>query len=209
LKILNIDLRIIGITDRSYCGDSIIEAVKKAVKGGIRTIQLREKKISDRDFYKEASALTKLGETMGISIFINDRYDIAEATSADGVHLGCEDLPLSIVRKLYKGYIGKTVKSIAEAIEAEKEGANYVAIGTFYHSNTKPQKKLLSKDILAEIKEVISIPIIAIGGITPENAFDLLNRGVYGIAVSESLFKGNVVNNANKLIGMMSKYGGN
>ncbi|MCK4225526.1 thiamine phosphate synthase [candidate division WOR-3 bacterium] len=204
---MDIDLKIIGITDRRYCGDSIIEAVKEAAKAGIKTVQFREKKLSDRDFYNEALALTALGKKMGIKIIINDRYDIALATDADGVHLGALDLPLTAVRKSFIGCIGKTVKSIEEAVKAEKEGASYVAIGPFYESNTKPQTELLQKDILPKIKRAISIPIIVIGGITSRNAQDLLKLGAYGIAVSESLFKGDVVENAKRLIAVTGRYG--
>lgn len=204
-----IDLKIIGITDRKYCGNSIIESAKDAIKGGIKTIQLREKEISDSDFYNEAYALTRLKKTMDISVFINDRYDIAQAAYADGVHIGNEDLPLAIVRKHYKGCIGKTVKSFEEAIRAEKDGADYIAIGPFYRSNTKPQKELLQKNIIPKIKKALSIPIIVIGGITPDNVSDLLNLGANGIAVSESLFSGNILDNAKKLMAVMNKYGSN
>lgn len=206
---MNIDFSIIGVTERRYCGDRVVESVRAAAKGGIRTIQLREKGLSDIDFFKTAFTLTKLKEEMDINIFINDRYDIAEAASCDGVHLGNEDLPLYAVRKFYKGCIGKTVKSKDEAIKAQTEGADYIAIGPFYNSNTKPQKILLQKDILPEIKDAISIPIIVIGGITPLNASILFEMGADGIAVSESLFKGNVVKNAKKLIDVTSKYGCN
>lgn len=206
---MNIDLRIIGITDRRYCGNSIVTSIVKAVKGGIHTIQIREKNLSDIDYYKEAIEVSKLKKNMDLSIFINDRYDIALASSCDGVHLGKEDLPLYTVRKHYNGYIGKTVKSKEEAIRAEEEGANYIAIGPFYHSNTKPQKILLNKTILKEIKEILSIPIIAIGGITPDNALELLNLGADGIAVSKSLFNGNIIRNAKNLTDLVYKYGCN
>jgi thiamine-phosphate pyrophosphorylase len=206
---LNIDLRIIGITDRRYCGYSIIKSIKKAVKGGIQTIQLREKNLSDIDYYKEALEVSKLKENMDLSVFINDRYDIAQVTLCDGIHLGSEDLPLYAVRKHFNGFIGKTVKNEKEAIKAEEEGADYIAIGPFYHSKTKPQKVLLKKSILQEIKKILSIPIIVIGGITPYNAPELLNLGADGIAVSESLFNGNITENAKKLINVVYKYGCN
>lgn len=206
---MNIDFRIIGITDRRYCGYSIINSIIKALKGGIKTIQIREKNISDIDYYKEALDVSRLKENMDLSIFINDRYDIAQVTSCDGVHLGNEDLPLFAVRKHFIGCIGKTVKSKEEAIKAKEEGADYIAIGPFYHSNTKPQEIVLEKSILQEIKKNLTIPIIAIGGITPDNAPELLSLGVDGIAVSESLFNGNIIKNAKKLINVVYKYGCN
>jgi thiamine-phosphate pyrophosphorylase len=206
---LNIDFRIIGITDRRYCGYPIIKSIIKAVKGGIKTIQIREKDISDIDYYKEALEVSRLKKNMDLSIFINDRYDIAQVASCDGVHLGSEDLPLFAVRKHFKGCIGKTVKSKEEAIKAEEEGADYIAIGPFYHSNTKPQKIILRKSILQEIRKILRIPIIAIGGITPDNAPELLNLGADGIAVSESLFNGDVSKNAKNLVNVVYKYGCN
>lgn len=205
---MDIYLRFIGITDRRYCGDSVIESVRKAGEGGIKTIQLREKNISDRDFYEEAISITRLGKEMGMKIFINDRYDIAEASEADGVHIGANDLPLPIVRRYFTGLIGKTVKSKEEALKAEAEGADYVAIGPFYHSHTKPSKKILPMDIIPSIRKDITIPLVVIGGINSQNAESLLTIGAYGIAVSKSLFKGDIIKNAKKLTTVINKYGG-
>lgn len=205
---MDIDLSIIGITYREYCKIDILSAIKKAHAGGIKTIQIREKNLSDRDYFYEAESAVKLTEEIDIDVIINDRYDIAQASGASGVHIGNNDIPLSAVKKHFKGIIGKTVKTIEEAINASMVGADYISIGPFFDSHTKPQKNRYSPEILEEITDEVSIPVVAIGGIKPENARELLKKGASGIAVSESLFKGDIKKNAIRLREVVNKYGG-
>lgn len=206
---MDIDLRLIGITDRRYSGVPVKSAVEEAIKGGIKTIQLREKEISDREFYLEALSIRKVTRKECVSLFINDRVDIALLSNADGIHIGKEDLPVEAIKKLFKGCIGKTVKSIEEAIVAEKMGVDYVATGPFYRSETKPQNITMNKDFLEEMVKTVSIPVIVIGGINKDNAPDLLQSGAHGIAVSRALFSGNILNNARELSKACNLYGSN
>lgn len=180
------------VTDRSYIGDrKLTTCVEEAVLGGVTMVQLREKKAPSREFYVLARQLKELLAGYQIPLIINDRLDIALAVDADGLHLGQEDLPISIART-YFGFpkiIGVSVSNVREALQAEREGANYLGAGAMFTTATKIDAKLVACEELRIIKEAVSIPVVAIGGINTENASVILQTGVDGIAVVSAILK--------------------
>jgi len=171
------------ITDSKLSKAGNISDVKNAVAAGVEVVQLREKNISTKAFYLEALELRQLcANTM---LLINDRVDVALAVDADGVHLGQEDLPYYAARKLLgaKKIIGITAHDVEEAKEAEKMGADYIGVSPVFATNTKPDAGRPSGIVLIEeIKKLVSIPVIAIGGITLSNAPGVVKAGADGLS---------------------------
>ena len=161
-------------------------AVAAAIAGGARVVQYRDKTLDPIRRHEEASSLARLCVGSGIPFIIND-------DGADGVHLGADDIDLRAARSLLgdSALIGVSCyDSIERAREAVAEGANYVAFGAFYATGTKPLARRANRNLLSEARE-LPIPKVAIGGITPENAGDLIQSGADLIAVVSSLFSAN------------------
>lgn len=177
-------------TDRSYIGNKdLIDCVIEAVKGGVTMVQLREKTASSRDFYHLALALKEVTSSYRIPLIINDRLDIALAVEADGLHLGQEDLPVKVARR-YLGLekvIGISVGNVQEAVLAQEEGADYLGAGAVFATGTKPDAELVSLEELKKIKEAVTIPVVAIGGIKKENALQVMAAGIDGICVVSAI----------------------
>lgn len=171
---------------------TFVETVEKAIKGGAKMVQLREKESSSEEILRLASELLKLTRRYNVPLIINDYIDIAREIGAEGVHLGQHDTPLAEARRALGGaaIIGVSCYSgIERGIEAQKEGADYLAFGTPFFTPTKPDRRPTSFEILKEAKRVITkIPIFAIGGITTQNVASVLETGVDGIAVITSVF---------------------
>ncbi|MFH0968405.1 MAG: thiamine phosphate synthase [Methanobacteriota archaeon] len=154
--------------------------------GGADVIQLRDKNHTGRELYTIAREIREVTTRASTLFIVNDRLDIALACGADGVHLGQDDLPLQAARKIAPSpfIIGISVGTVEEAIEAEKEGADYVGVGPVFSTGSKsdagPGLGLL---LLSEIRSVVSVPVIGIGGIHPGNAGDVITAGADGIAV--------------------------
>ena len=171
------------ITDSKLSKAGNISDVKNAVAAGVEVVQLREKNISTKAFYLEALELRQLcANTM---LLINDKVDVALAVDADGVHLGQDDLPYYAARKLLgtTKIIGITVHDVEEAKEAEKMGADYIGVSPVFATSTKTDAGRPSGIILIEeIKKLVSLPVIAIGGITLSNAPDVIKAGADGLS---------------------------
>ncbi len=164
--------------------------IDKAVGGGATLVQLRSKKLSSRHFLELALQTSEVLRRKNIPFIINDRLDIALASDADGVHLGQEDLPLHLARKLLGRHriIGITVNMISEAIEAEAGGANYLGVGPVFFTATKERlKPVLGLERLKAIRKKVGIPILAVGGINAQNAAEVMATGVDGIAVVSAI----------------------
>ncbi|HEY3419159.1 MAG TPA: thiamine phosphate synthase [Methanomassiliicoccales archaeon] len=175
------------ITDEGVShGLSHVEIARKVAEGGADVIQLRDKARTEKDLMSIALQIGEITRSSGISFIINDRLDLALACGADGVHLGQEDLPLPFARRISpKGFmIGMSVKSVQEALIAESEGADYLALSPIFDTPTKhdagPGKGL---ERFREIKSAISIPVIAIGGISKTNVHQVMEAGADGVAV--------------------------
>jgi len=166
------------ITDSNLSLKGNIFDVRSAVSCGVKFIQYREKNATTSFLYREALILKKICK--GAKFIINDRVDIALAVDADGVHLGKDDLPIKVARKLLGKYkiIGVSVKSVKDAIYAQKQSADYVSIGPIFFTKTKENAHSpVGISIIKEIKKNIDIPLVAIGGINLENAKSVIEAG--------------------------------
>ena len=174
------------VTDRMRMSTRTLgEAVEQAVIGGCTLVQLREKDISALDFYALALEIKKITDRHGILLIINDRIDIAMAVGAAGVHIGQQDIPADIARKVIGRdmLLGVSVGSATEALDAVKAGADYLGVGAMFPTGTKPDAGFVSMEELGRIRKAVDIPIVVIGGISRENAMLFRPMGVDGLAV--------------------------
>ena len=180
------------ITDNKLIPESrFVEYVEKAIKGGAKIVQLREKNASREQIINRGKELLKLTRKYGVPLIINDLPELAAEIRADGVHLGENDQSVSDARNILgeKSIIGVSCYgSLERGYYAEREGADYVAFGTPFFTPTKPERAPTSLNVLKEAVKRISLPIFAIGGITSDNAESVLDTGVDGIAVITSVF---------------------
>ncbi|MGK0467357.1 thiamine phosphate synthase [Clostridium sp.] len=199
----NIDYSLYLVTDRDVVMDTdIYTGVLEAIKGGVTVVQLREKRIGTLEFYNIAVKIKSITDKYKIPLIINDRIDIALAIGCDGVHLGQNDMPAAIARSIIGNnkIIGVSASTLEEAQKAEKDGADYVGVGAMFPTTTKDDAKAVTVLCLKEIKEGISIPVVAIGGINEKNVELLLTANIDGIAVvSAILSKKNAKTAAEKL----------
>ena len=178
-----------------------LDIIEESIKGGVSLVQLREKTRSTLDFYNLAKDVKKLTSDYDVPLIINDRIDIALAVDADGVHIGQDDMPMTITREILGDkIIGVSASNLDESIKAEMDGADYLGIGAIYTTQTKDDAKSVSIDELKHITDKINIPIVAIGGINFSNANELLNTGIQGISVVSSIMNSkNPLESAKKL----------
>ncbi|NRT37245.1 thiamine-phosphate pyrophosphorylase [Clostridium beijerinckii] len=185
-----IDYSIYLVTDRDLMStETLEEAVEKAVIGGCTLIQLREKDCSSLDFYNTAVKVKEITDKHNIPLIINDRVDIALAVDAAGVHVGQSDIPAAIVRKVIGNdkILGVSTGSVNEALEAEKNGADYLGVGAMYSTGTKKDADSTSMDELRKIRENVSIPIVVIGGINKDRVKDFEGIGIDGLAIVSAI----------------------
>jgi thiamine-phosphate pyrophosphorylase len=183
-------LRLYLVTDRSLCHRDFFEMVEQAVAGGVTMVQLREKELESADFFRQALKLKKALSGSGIPLIINDRLDIALAAGADGVHLGSGDLPLAAARRIAPpGFIiGASVFSEAEALEAARVGADYLAVSPLFLTPTKSDAQLAAGIAgLKQIRRATALPLVAIGGINRSNVADAIRAGADGVAVVSAI----------------------
>lgn len=175
------------ITDAKLSrGRSHLEVIRAAIAGGATVVQYREKTATTRQMIEEARALRELTRQAGIPFIVNDRVDIALAVDADGVHVGQDDMPAPLARKLMGPgkIVGVSVDNLEQALQAERDGADYVGAGPIFATATKPDAAPpIGLEGLAEICRGVSIPVIAIGGINAENAGAVIAAGAAGVAV--------------------------
>jgi thiamine-phosphate pyrophosphorylase len=187
---MSIDYSLYLVTDRSLLGNrDLHRAVEDAIKGGVTMVQLREKDISSRDFYHLALGLKELVHHYHLPLIINDRLDIALAVDADGLHIGQEDLPLTVARRLLPGKIlGYSVGNVAQARYGQEHGADYLGAGTIYATGSKADAgNPIGADMAAQIKQSVSIPVVGIGGIGWSNLKELKAAGLDGVAVISAI----------------------
>lgn len=179
------------VTDRTLSlGRSTVEVVRAAIRGGVSCVQLREKGCSTREFMDEARLLKALLAGTGVPLFINDRLDVALAVGADGVHLGQNDLAIADARRLVgnRMIIGISAESVADAIRAEAEGADYIGASPVFITPTKTDTAPpLGLDGLRAIRRAVQLPLVAIGGINANNAAQVLRAGADGLAVVSAI----------------------
>ncbi len=176
------------ITDEHISGGRTnIEITRAAIAGGADVIQLRDKTASSRKLFEDAMEIRHLTWKARVPFIVNDRLDIALACNADGLHVGQADLPASVARQLLgeDKILGVSAETLEEALQAEKDGANYLGVGPIFEArSTKPDaSQPIGLTLLAEIRRHTSLPIIAIGGINAANAMETISAGANGIAI--------------------------
>lgn len=175
------------MTDHTLFADGLSgleRAVAAALAGEVNVVQLREKTIPTRELYELATRLRRLTADAGAALVVNDRLDVALAVEADGVHLGAGSLAPQDVRLLAREIlIGCSVHSVAEAVQAEREGADYLIVGTIFPSASHPGRRASGPGLLRQVADQVKLPLIGIGGITAKNAADVMATGASGVAV--------------------------
>jgi thiamine-phosphate pyrophosphorylase len=180
-----------AITDTALLADKLVEHVGQAIRGGARVVQYRDKQLSPAVRQRQAAALAELCRRHDIPLLINDDVDLAAAVGAAGVHLGEHDSDLQPARSQLGPHaiIGISCYNRLElARQAAAHGADYVAFGRFYPSSTKPGAVQATPALLTEGRQVLDIPVVAIGGITPENGAELVSAGADLLAVIHGIF---------------------
>ncbi|MBL3592128.1 MAG: thiamine phosphate synthase [Synergistaceae bacterium] len=164
---------------------SLVEQARLALEGGATALQLRHKEASSRQLYDEALVFRKLCDRHGALFIVNDRLDVALAAGADGVHLGADDLPLVAARRLVpEGFvIGASARTVRGAREAQEEGADYLGVGAVFPTGTKEDAVVIGPEGFEAVCRSVTIPSVAIGGITERDLSGLLRAGAAGVAV--------------------------
>ncbi|HYA11739.1 MAG TPA: thiamine phosphate synthase [Thermodesulfovibrionales bacterium] len=194
------------ITDSKISDLSYEEMTLKVLTGGVRWVQYREKERSRRKIYEKAVRLRRIAKDYNALFIVNDFVDIAICVNADGVHLGQDDLPLKEARKIIGKHriIGISTHSLEQAIEAEKNGADYIGFGPVFHTLTKDAGEPRGINTLREVKNHTKIPIVAIGGISLENIRSVLDTGVDAVAIASAILSGDIGENTRRFMVLLS-----
>ena len=185
-------LRLYAVTDRSWSADEadFWRRVSEAMEGGAQVVQLREKHLSHEEMLRAAERFVALCRSHGAVSIINDDVEAAAASGADGVHVGQEDLEAGRARALLgpDKLIGVSAHNVEEALAAQAAGADYLGVGAAFVTDTKSDASPISRETIRAITAAVDIPVVAIGGIGPENILDLAGCGLDGVAVVSALF---------------------
>lgn len=195
-----IDYSLYVVSDRGLLrGRPLVRAVEQAILGGATIVQLREKAVSTREFVKLAQEVLAVARQYGVPLIINDRIDVMLAVDADGAHVGQEDMPAVLARKLIgpEKILGVSVETVAEAQAAVAGGADYLGAGAVFTTPTKADAgQPIGLEGLRRIKASVEIPVVAIGGINAENLQEVLQTGVDGVALVSAVFGREEINDA-------------
>ena len=184
-------LLLYAVTDRHWLGNrTLYDVVRESLEGGVTFLQLREKDLDDESFYKEAVRLQEMAREYGVPFVVNDNVDIAVRMDADGVHVGQSDMEAGDVRALIgpDKILGVSAQTVEQAVLAEKRGADYLGVGAVFPTGSKDDAVEVSHETLKAICEAVSIPVVAIGGITVNNTPELAGSGICGIAVISAIY---------------------
>ncbi|MBR3532922.1 MAG: thiamine phosphate synthase [Clostridiales bacterium] len=185
------NLLLYAVTDRRLLnGRTLREAVKQSLDGGVTFVQLREKDLDYQSFLSEAKDIKELCREYNVPFVINDNVDIAAEVDADGVHVGQSDMEAGKVRERLgpDKIIGVSAQTVEQAVTAEKHGADYLGVGAVFPTGSKDDAEDVSYETLKAICEAVSIPVIAIGGITADNVHKLKGSGICGVAVISAIY---------------------
>ena len=187
----NLDLSLYLVTNNSEDEEKFLNIIEESLKGGVSVVQLREKKAETLDLYNLALKVKEITQKYNVPLIINDRIDIALAIDADGVHVGQSDMPAKTARSMIgeDKILGVSVANIKEAKKAQRDSADYIGVGAVYPTNTKDDATSVPKKELKEIVESVDIPVVAIGGITQENAHELNACGIDGLSVVSAIME--------------------
>ncbi|MBQ7284568.1 MAG: thiamine phosphate synthase [Oscillospiraceae bacterium] len=188
----NFDTSLYFITDSTnFSEEEFLCRVEQALKGGATIVQLREKNKTTREYIALAQKVHELTKIYHAPLIIDDRIDVAMAVDAEGVHLGQSDMPVDIARRILgeNKIIGATAKTVPQALEAYKNGADNLGVGAIYPTTTKVKTVLTSVDTLKEIVKAVPIPVNAIGGLNKDNMDVLKDSGIAGVCVVSAIMK--------------------
>ena len=180
-----------AVTDRAWLdGRTLEDAVEGALRGGATCMQLREKGLSHDAFLREAMSLKALCARYDVPLIINDNVDVAVEAGAAGVHIGQHDAPAAEVRRRIGPdmLLGVSAQTVDQAVKAERDGADYLGVGAVFSTGTKPDADDVRFETLRDICKAVSIPVVAIGGITLGNIAALAGSGIDGVAVVSAIF---------------------
>lgn len=192
-----------AITDRK--SDNFMLEIEQALKGGITCLQLREKTLNYDDFLNLAISTKKLCDKYNVPLIINDNLDVAIKCGASGVHVGQSDMSANDIRKKTDMLLGVTAKTVEQAILAQEQGADYIGVGAVFGSTTKLDAKPIDIHTLCTICQSVSIPVVAIGGISKHNILSLKNTGISGVALVSAIFSSNDIENECRQLLKLSK----
>ena len=184
-------LRLYAVTDRRWLGTmTLAEAVAAAIRGGAGCIQLREKALDPADLLNEAKQILAVCRKYHVPLILNDDPEIALKCGADGVHVGQKDMNPRILRSMLgpEKIVGVSAATVAEAEQAVRDGADYLGSGAVFATGTKANTRPVDAALLWQICDAVPVPVVAIGGITAENAVQLKGTGIAGIAVVSAIF---------------------
>lgn len=193
------DLTLYAITDRHWLnGETLKSQVEKALKGGATMIQIREKDLDEKDFLLEAEELLALCRSYNVPFIVNDNVELAVKIGADGVHVGQSDMNARDVRALIGNdkILGVSTQTVEQALFAQECGADYLGVGAVFPTGSKDDAEVLDRKTLMDICKAVSIPVVAIGGITKDNVRELKGTGIAGISVISAIFAQKDIQNA-------------
>ena len=185
-------LRLYLVTNRYQDSlESFLEKVETACRSGITIIQLREKNLTTNQYYQLAKQVKEITDAYQVPLIIDDRLDICLAVDAAGLHIGDDELPVSVARKVLgpEKILGVTAKTVKRALEAETAGADYLGTGAIFPTTTKENAPITLISTLKTICQTVAIPVVAIGGLTSENIDQLTGTGIAGVAVVRDLMQ--------------------
>ena len=171
--------------------ENFLEKVETACRSGITIIQLREKNLTTNQYYQLAKQVKEITDAYQVPLIIDDRLDICLAVDAAGLHIGDDELPVSVARKVLgpEKILGVTAKTVKRALEAEEAGADYLGTGAIFPTTTKENAPITLISTLKTICQTVAIPVVAIGGLTSENIDQLIGTGIAGVAVVRDLMQ--------------------
>lgn len=184
-------MRLYAVTDRAWLGEhTLAMQVEEALKGGVTCVQLREKELDDEALLQEAFVIKALCHQYHVPFFINDDVQVAIRCKADGIHVGQHDMEVADVRKMIgeNMMLGVSAQTVAQAIKAEKNGADCLGVGAVFPTSTKRDADEVNAETLKAICNAVSIPVVAIGGINKQNMMRLCGSGVDGVALVSAIF---------------------
>ena len=185
-------LRLYLVTNRYQDSlESFLEKVEMACRSGVTIIQLREKDLTTSQYYQLAKQVKEITDAYQVPLIIDDRLDICLAVDAAGLHIGDDELPVSVARRVLgpEKILGVTAKTVKRALEAETWGADYLGTGAIFPTTTKENAPITLISTLKTICQTVAIPVVAIGGLTSENIDQLAATGIAGVAVVRDLMQ--------------------
>ena len=185
-------LRLYLVTNRYQDSvESFLEKVETACRSGVTIVQLREKNLTTNQYYQLAKQVKEITDAYQVPLIIDDRLDVCLAVDAAGLHIGDDELPVSVARQVLgpEKILGVTAKTVKRALEAEEGGANYLGTGAIFPTTTKENAPITLISTLKTICQTVAIPVVAIGGLTSENIEQLIGTGIAGVAVVRDLMQ--------------------